>query len=124
MKYSLRLRLFYQNCFLNITMFLNFLSKSYCDDQEVHALKYTLLTKGLNRGSGTIANAPYFPFLRYIGSEVISFEFFHQTFKLHIHFFRKPCRLLLCLFLEVIKCFFRAAALSFSICIICSFGIL
>ena len=56
-----------------------------------------------------------------LGSDFL--EYFHQTYKLSVHFFREPCHLQLCLSLEVAKFFFVAVVLNYFLCVFHSFCI-
>lgn len=141
MKYPQKLGLGYQTCFLNITKFLNFLSQLYFANKAFtirlsnphknlhHLHDAWVLTEDCYH-SGTQPKFCLFSFCLLLHSfkmlmlESDLFKYFHETYKFLVHFFRESFRLPLFLLLEVVKFFFLAAALNYSICIFCQFRIL
>ena len=72
-----------------------------------HLLDVWTLTQGcfpwtLNRGSGPFTAALYILFFKILMLVSYLIEYFQQAFKFPVHFFRQPCRLLVCLILEVV----------------------
>ena len=75
-----------------------------------HLLDVWMLTQvcfswALSRSSGSFSAALYIFLFKILILVSYLIEYFHQAFRFPVHFFREPCCLLPCLFLEVVTTF-------------------